>query len=62
MVHEDVHDIVSLAQALYVSFFRLHHSVNSHAVEFTRRDVLRIDDIHKQWAFMGRKESIHSVV
>ena len=59
MVDGDVHDIASLAQALYVSYFRLHHSVNNNAVELTQRRA--IDDI-LEMAFMGRKESIHSVV
>jgi hypothetical protein len=59
IVDGDVHDIASLAQALYVSFFRLHHSINNHAVELTQRRA--IDDI-VEMAFMGRNESIHSVM
>jgi hypothetical protein len=59
MVDRDVHDIASLAQALYVSFFRLHDSVNTNAVELTQRRA--IDDI-VEMAFQGRMESIHSVV
>ena len=59
MVDRDVHDIASLAQALYVSFFRLHNSVNTNAVEFTQRHA--INDI-MEMAFQGRMESIHSVV
>jgi hypothetical protein len=55
VVNRDVHNIASLAQALYVSFFHLHHSINNHAVELTRRHV--IDDI-----FMGRNGSTHSIV
>ena len=55
----DVHDIVILSQALYVSFFRLHHSVTTAAVELTQRRA--IDDL-VEMAFMGRPESIHSVV
>ena len=54
-----MHDIASLAQALYVSFFRLHDSVNTNAVELTQRRA--IDDI-VEMAFKGRMESIHWVV
>ena len=59
MVDGDVHDIASLAQALYMSFFCLHDSVINNAVELTQRRV--IDDI-VEMAFRGRMESIHSVV
>ena len=59
MVDRDVHDIASLAQVLYVSFFRLPDSVNTNAVELTQRRA--IDDI-VEMAFQGRMESIHSVV
>ena len=58
-VDGDVHDIVMLSQALYVSFSRLHHSVNNDAVEPTQRRA--IDDL-VEMAFMGRTVSIHSVV
>jgi hypothetical protein len=58
-VNGDVHDIASLAQALYVSFFRLYDSVTSGAVELTQRRA--IDDI-VEMAFRGRMGSIHSVV
>jgi hypothetical protein len=58
-VDGDVHDIASLAQALYVSFFRLLDSVNNNAVELTQRRA--IDDI-VEMAFKGRMKSIHSVV
>ena len=54
-----MHDIASLAQALYVSFFRLHDSVNTNAVELTQRRA--IDDI-VEMAFKGRMESMHWVV
>jgi len=59
MVDGDVHDMASLAQALYVSFFLLHNSVNTNTVELMQRHV--IDDI-VEMAFMGRNESIHLVV
>jgi hypothetical protein len=58
-VDGDVHDIASLAQALYVSFFRLLDSVNNNAVELTQRRA--IDDI-VEMDFKGRMKSIHSVV
>ena len=51
-----MHDIASLAQALYVSFFLLHNSVNTNTVELMQRHV--IDDI-VEMAFKGRMESIH---
>ena len=59
MVDGDVHDIAILSQALYMSFFRLHHSVITNAGELTQRHA--IDDL-VEMAFMGRTESIHSVV
>jgi hypothetical protein len=59
MVDRNVHNIASLAQVLYVSFLRLHDSVNTNAVELTQRRA--INDI-VEMAFQGRMESIHSVV
>jgi hypothetical protein len=58
MVDEDVHNIARFAMPLYMSFFRLHHSVKNHEVELAQRRA--IDDI-MEIAFMGRKGSIHLV-
>lgn len=53
-----MHNIARFAMPLYMSFFRLHHSVKNHEVELAQRRA--IDDII-EIAFMGRKGSIHSV-
>jgi len=59
LVDEDVHDIAYFARPLFMSFFRIDHSVNTGAVELAQRRP--IDDI-MEIAFMGRKGSIHSIV
>ena len=55
---EDVHDIAYFARPLFMSFFRIDHSVKTGAVELAQRRP--IDDI-MEIAFMGRKGSIHSI-